>query len=106
VPCKAALPEVLAFAKSRGIEVVAVTDEDPDTLTAFFDQFKQPFPDTVATDPFRTAFQTYGVSGTPTFVLIDGDGVVQYYHSGYNPSVGLGIEGWTYEARPKKADAK
>jgi thiol-disulfide isomerase/thioredoxin len=44
VPCKAALPEVLAFAKSRGIEVVAVTDEDPDTLTAFFDQFKQPFP--------------------------------------------------------------
>jgi thiol-disulfide isomerase/thioredoxin len=102
-PCKFALPEVMAFAQVRGVEVVAITDEDAETLTSFFGQMTQSFPETVAIDPFRAAFQAYGVSGTPTFVLIDAEGVVRHYHSGYNPQRGLGIEGWEYEARRQKA---
>jgi thiol-disulfide isomerase/thioredoxin len=102
-PCKFALPEVMAFAQARGVEVVAITDEDAETLTSFFGQMTQSFPETVAIDPFRAAFQAYGVSGTPTFVLIDAEGVVRHYHSGYNPQRGLGIEGWEYEARRQKA---
>ena len=102
-PCKFALPEVMAFAAARGVEVVAVTDEDTDTLTSFFQQFNQPFPDTVAIDPYRTAFQAYGVSGTPTFVLVDADGVVRHYHTGYSAQQGLQIEGWDYPARRQKA---
>jgi thiol-disulfide isomerase/thioredoxin len=104
-PCKFALPETMAFAAARGVEVIAVTDEDPETLTSFFAQLKQPFPETVAIDPFRTAFQAYGVSGTPTFVLLDANDVVRYYHTGYNPKHGLGIDGWRYEARQQKAEA-
>jgi thiol-disulfide isomerase/thioredoxin len=102
-PCKASLPEVMAFAAARGVEVVAITDEDPDTLKAFFTQFKQPFPETVGIDPYRTAYQSYGVSGTPTFVLLDAGGVVRYYHTGYDAQKGLGIEGWTYAARERAA---
>jgi thiol-disulfide isomerase/thioredoxin len=96
--CKVALPEVMAFAAARGIEVVAITDEDANTLNGFFTQFAQPFPQTVAIDPYRATFQAYGVSGTPTFVLVDADGVVRHYGSGYNPAKGLGIEGWDYRA--------
>jgi thiol-disulfide isomerase/thioredoxin len=95
-PCKFSLPEVMAFAKARDVEVVAITDEDPETLKKFFETFKEPFPETVAIDPYRQAFQAYGVSGTPTFVLIGADGTVQYYRSGYNAKKGLEIEGWKY----------
>jgi thiol-disulfide isomerase/thioredoxin len=104
-PCKFALPETMAFAAARGVEVIAVTDEDPERLSSFFAQLKQPFPETVAIDPFRSAFQAYGVSGTPTFVLLDADNVVRYYRTGYNAQRGLDIEGWQYEARPQKASA-
>jgi thiol-disulfide isomerase/thioredoxin len=99
VPCKFSLPEVMAFAKARNIEVVAITDEDSETLDKFFGQFKEPFPATVAMDPYRAAFQAFGVSGTPTFVLIGADNKVQYYRTGYNPEKGLEIKGWKY-ARP------
>ena len=99
LPCKFSLPEVMAFAKARDVEVVAITDEDSETLEKFFGQFNEPFPATVAMDPYRSAFQAFGVSGTPTFVLIGADGKVEYYRSGYSLEKGLEIEGWKY-ARP------
>ncbi len=101
-PCKASLPEVLAFAQARDIEVVAITDEDPDVLTGFFKQFNQPFPETVAVDPYRATFQAYGVSGTPTFVLVDSNGIVRHYHSGYSAQKGLEIEGWSYQQKAER----
>jgi thiol-disulfide isomerase/thioredoxin len=98
VPCKFAVPEVMAFAKARGVEVIAVTDEEPQQLDQFFKEYHEPFPATVAIDPYRSAFQAYGVSGTPTFVLVDGGGKVQSYKTGYSAAAGLGIGGWTYGA--------
>lgn len=92
--CKHALPEVLAFAEERGVEVVAITDEEPETLVPFFLEMHEPFPEVVATDPLRATFRSYGVSGTPTFVLVDGDGIVRHYQSGYTPQKGLQVEGW------------
>ena len=100
VPCKASLPEVLAFEQERQTPVVAITDEARTQLDAFFPKFEHPFPATVAIDEYRRAFVDYGVSGTPTFVLVDGDGHVQGYSSGYNAQKGLGIPGWTWAARP------
>ena len=96
LPCKFSVPEVMAFAKARGVEVVAITDEEPEKLEQFFSTHKEPFPATVAVDPYRLAFQAYGVSGTPTFVLIDADGKVSAYSTGYSAAKGLGIAGWTY----------
>ena len=46
----------------------------------------------------RAAFRGYGVSGTPTFVLIDGNGIVREHATGYAKKKGLAIEGWKWDA--------
>ncbi len=94
-PCKASLPEVMAFARQRQTPVIAITDEPVEIVDAFFKQFAHPFPDVVALDDSRKAFLGYGVSGFPTFVLVDGLGKVASYKTGYAP--GLGITGWHWD---------
>ncbi len=96
VPCKASLPELLAFEQERGVQVIAITDEPAEQLGPFFEKFTAPFPATVAVDELRSAFQAYGVSGTPTFVLVDEDGKVASTSTGYTPEKGLGIAGWSW----------
>ena len=86
-PCKASLPEVLAYEAATHTAVVAITE------------FK-PFPATVAVAELRRAFQAYAVSGTPTYVLVDGAGLVQSAATGYTPEKSLGIPGWSWAARP------
>jgi len=98
-PCKASLPELLAFEQERGVQVIAITDEPAEQLGPFFEKFTSPFPATVAVDELRRAFQAYGVSGTPTFVLVDEDGKVASASTGYTPEKGLGIEGWSWSKR-------
>ncbi len=102
-PCKASLPEVLAYEAATKTPVIAITDEASEQLTPFFQQFTKPFPQTVAMDDFRKTFLAYGVSGTPTFVLIGGDGTVRAYTTGYSAEKGLGIDGWTWKGRPAAA---
>jgi len=99
-PCKAALPELMAFARERDVQVVAITDEDPAQLERFFAKFAQEFPPLVAIDAKRDAFLSYGVSGTPTFVLVDGNGVVRSISTGYTPAKGLQVDGWSWAKRP------
>jgi thiol-disulfide isomerase/thioredoxin len=98
LPCKASLPEILAFEKETSTPIVAITDESPEQLDAFFASRAEPFPATVAVDEERRSFLAYGVSGTPTFVLVDGEGVVRSYATGYTPDRGLQLEGWTRTA--------
>lgn len=105
LPCKHSLPEVLAFGHDRGIPVIAITDEEPEKLDQFFGAFGQPFPEIVATDPYRTTFQSYGVSGTPTFVLVDAENRVEYYQTGYTERDGIGIAGWKWEHEPQRQAA-
>jgi thiol-disulfide isomerase/thioredoxin len=104
VPCKYSLPEILAFGRERGIEVVAITDEPPEILDKFFAQLHDPFPKVVAIDPLRITFQSYGVSGTPTFVLVDDHEVVRYYQTGYKADGGLSIDGWKWNGPTKKTE--
>jgi hypothetical protein len=80
--------------------VLAITDEPSDTLDAFFGKFEKPFPERVASDELRRSFLAYGVSGTPSFVLVDGEGVIRSYSVGYSPAKSLGIEGWTWTGKP------
>jgi len=94
--CKTAVPELLAFEKARGVDVISITDETPAELDPFFKQWTDPFPAHVAIDETRNSFRSYGVSGTPSFVLIDGKGVVQDQHTGYTTKKGLEIDGWRW----------
>jgi len=99
-PCKAALPELLAFEGERQTPVLAITDEPVEKLDSFFRDLGKPFPERVATDEERRAFLAYGVSGSPTFVLVDGEGVIRSYSTGYSAGKSLGIEGWKWAGRP------
>jgi thiol-disulfide isomerase/thioredoxin len=94
--CSQSLPELIAFAEERDIEIVAISDEPPEVLDAFLSEFDDPFPYLVATDSHRISFQDYGVSATPTFVLVDRKGIVRHYQRGYRPETGLRIEGWEW----------
>jgi thiol-disulfide isomerase/thioredoxin len=98
-PCKESLPEVLAFSHQRNVPVVAVTDEGRADLDAFFARFHAPFPENVISDEDRINFGSYAVSGTPTFVLIDGARKVQSYAVGYQRGRGLGVPGWRWDGR-------
>jgi len=101
--CKGALPEVMAFSQDRNVEVLAISDEAPETVQPFLEGFKEPFPNLVATDRRRITFQSYGVSGLPTFVYVDGQGVVRHVQSGYTAKMGLQIDGWKWEPEGKQA---
>jgi len=103
VICKHALPEVLALAKARGPHVIAITDEDPDLVKKFLLDQKEPFPEIVAIDPHRVTFQGYGVSGTPSFVIVDPDGIVRLYQTGYTADGGLHVDGWTFNGKKREA---
>jgi thiol-disulfide isomerase/thioredoxin len=98
-PCKAALPEVLAFEKERKIPVVAITDEPFAQLDTFFKAHPIPFPKAIAVDELRKSFASHGVSGTPTFVLVDDKGVVRGYQTGYLASRGLDLPSWSWSGR-------
>ncbi len=97
-PCKKAVPELLAFGRERQVEIVAISDESPEELEEFLAKRSQPFPERVAADRRRVNFRSYGVSGTPTFVLLDADGEVRHYRTGYKTEEGLGIDGWHWES--------
>ena len=89
-PCKAALPELLEQSAANGWPVIAITDEPDDRLDEFF-RAVDSFPETVAIDRFRQTHQAYGVSGTPTFVVVDGTGRVRHVGAGYRQADGLGF---------------
>jgi thiol-disulfide isomerase/thioredoxin len=97
-PCKAAVPELLAYERATKTQIVAITDEEPDVLDGFFKTFKQPFPKAVAIDELRRAFGVFGASGTPTFVLLDGKGVVRSRKVGYSRGTGI-VDGWKWDGK-------
>lgn len=102
-PCKLAIPELLAFEKERKTTVIAVTDEGTTVIDKFMKKFTAPLPAAMAMDEGRKNFVSYGVSGTPTFVLVDDKGNVTWRQVGYNPNQGLSIPGWAWSGRKTPA---
>ena len=106
-PCKAALPELLAFERERGVPVLSITDEAAESVASFLETFDKPFPEAIALDQERQSFIAYAVAGTPRFVLVDGQGRIQDYETGYRASQGLAFDGWEWKASlaPDPGDA-
>jgi thiol-disulfide isomerase/thioredoxin len=95
-PCKAALPELVAYEREQKVTVLSITDEEAETVDAFLQKHKGPFPEAVVLDERRSSFLAYGVSGTPRFVLVDKQGVIKSFNSGYRPSLGLVFDDWEW----------
>jgi len=93
-PCKMAVPEVMALAESRGLPVLAISDEDEDTVSSFLGSRAEPFFPRVAVDPLRKSFASYGISGTPTILLVDAEGIIRHRQVGYAADKGVTVEGW------------
>ncbi len=98
-PCKAALPELVALEKSGKAQVIAVTDETPEALDAFFKTWKTPFPRTIAVDAYQKVFPFYGGNARPTFVIVDAAGVVKNRVVGYDRDRGLEVAGWKWSGK-------
>ena len=96
-PCKASVLELMAWSRHTGVPVIAVSDEDEETITRFLGQWKKPFFQHVASDEMRRSHLDYGVSGTPTFVLVDDFGKIEWRHVGYSPKDKLPIPGWSWK---------
>jgi len=94
-PCKAAIPELMAFEHASGTPVIAITDERADQIEPFMET-RDEFLQNVAIDARRLSFVAYGVSGTPTFVLVDPEGNVRGTWFGYGGS-GLPFPGWSWK---------
>ncbi len=92
-PCKNSLPELLAWSRKAGVPVIAISDEDQETIRRFLDGFGAPFPEIVASDSLRVTSVAYGVSGTPTFVLVDAQGMIEWRGVGYSSEKHLQIPG-------------
>ena len=96
-PCKAALPELVAYEREQNVTVLSITDEEAETVDAFLQNHNGPFPEAVVLDERRSSFLAYGVSGTPRFVLVDKQGVIKSFNSGYRPSRGLVFDDWEWD---------
>ena len=98
LPCKKAVPELLAYAAAEGIPVLAISDEEPATVETFLEKHEEAFFDEVAVDPLRKSFISWGVSGTPTIILIDENGAVRHRQVGWNAKDGITIPGWSWDS--------
>jgi thiol-disulfide isomerase/thioredoxin len=92
-PCKASIPDLLMWSGRTGVPVLAISDEDDETIRKFLKTWTKPFPERVVSDEMRQAHLGFAVSGTPTFVLVDASGKIEWRHTGFSAKEGLGIPG-------------
>jgi thiol-disulfide isomerase/thioredoxin len=90
-PCKASVPHLLAWSVKTGVPVLAISDEDEDTIRKFLSAREEPFPERVASDELRQSYLGFAVSGTPTFILVDANGKIEWRHVGFSVKDGLSI---------------
>lgn len=83
-PCRKTLP-VLANVynkyASQGLEVIGISNEDVNTLNAFYNsQHKSPYP--LYRDGSQDLWRRYGIRAVPTLMLLDQNGYIKRVWSG------------------------
>jgi thiol-disulfide isomerase/thioredoxin len=84
-PCRAALPYLVEWHETlgpKGLVIVGVTSEERDTVVPFVIERKMSY--TIALDPTQESWRSFLVSGIPTTVIVDKQGVVRHV------AIGLG----------------
>ncbi len=84
-PCRLEMPSMAELYRElgpQGLQMVAVTDEDAETVRAFLAKNRYPF--TVLLDPDNTLSSRFDISAIPTTFIVDDQGRLAYRHVGYN----------------------
>jgi thiol-disulfide isomerase/thioredoxin len=88
-PCRYEMPilqEVYDRYKEKGLVLIAVNaGEDRDTAARFVTSYGCTFP--VALDPKGDVSNLYGVSGFPSLIVIDRQGIIRKVHVGLAPDL-------------------
>jgi len=71
--CKDVMPQLLALAQKRDLNVLAITDESESTLDNFFAAPRE-VPRLISRDPGRQTMFRFGVRDLPAFILLDAQG--------------------------------
>jgi len=82
-PCRIGLPETDRLAKvggPKGLQVMAISDEDGATISAFMKENKYSMP--TYRDEGAATQKAYGISGIPTTVIIDAEGKLSAFFVG------------------------
>jgi thiol-disulfide isomerase/thioredoxin len=82
-PCRESLPHTQKVATLHGekIQVLAISNEDKAVIQTFMKNNKYTYP--AYQDADNSAAMKYKVDGIPTFVVIDAEGKLVFYQSGY-----------------------
>jgi len=84
-PCRLEMPSMAELYREmspRGLQMIAVTDEDAETVRAFLAKNRYPF--TVLLDPENTLSGRFDISAIPTTFIVDDEGRLAYRHVGFN----------------------
>ena len=76
-PCRKSIPhlnQIYAKYKSKGLEIVGITDEDEATVKKF--QQQVPMEYNVAINTPRSVYQQFGIEGIPTAFLVNKGGKI------------------------------
>jgi thiol-disulfide isomerase/thioredoxin len=98
--CKRAVPELMALENRTAIRVVAITDEQPEIVEGFLDDYPPGFFRRVAIDTARRASEAFEVEGLPTLVLVDEQGRVRWRGIGYTKGMVSEIDAAAKRERP------
>lgn len=82
-PCRMEMPSMANLYKhysDKGLVMLAVSDEEPETVRTFLERDPYPFP--VLLDTERTLFSRFRVSALPTTMVIDREGKLVMEHTG------------------------
>ena len=81
VPCIAEAPQLEAIAE-RGVPIDAVAVRDrPEDVAEFLQRWGDPYR-RIGSDANSRAQMALGASGVPETFIVDGEGVIRYYHFG------------------------
>jgi thiol-disulfide isomerase/thioredoxin len=93
-PCVNAAPGLVKlqkkFAEAPVVFLSVAENDRPEAWAAFIEKYKMTWPQFL--DSTRKMVAPFGVRGFPTYIIIDGDGIVRWTHVGYSADTDGTIE--------------
>lgn len=90
--CKLERGSIESLAEDYPVITVASWSEDAKAVQTYFDNEK--LRRTTINDPGATLAGLYGVTGVPSFFILNGDGQIRFIERGYTTSIGLRARLW------------